>query len=92
MWTDAKAADNIPWGTDCERVEGSQYTRPCGKSLPRGGSKKNNGNRRYVIDETVGSVDVLCSFDSLGNYPDTHEIRVIDGKLKYVHTITVNGK
>ncbi|KAH7128468.1 hypothetical protein B0J11DRAFT_272116 [Dendryphion nanum] len=92
MWTDAKAADSIPWGTDCERVEGSQYTRPCGKSLPRGGSTKNNGNRRYVIDETIGSVDVLCSFDSLGNYPDTHEIRVIDGKVKYVHTITVNGK
>ena len=46
MWTDAKAADSIPWGTDCERVEGSQYTRPCGKSLPRGGSTKPNGMRR----------------------------------------------
>jgi hypothetical protein len=30
MWTDAKAADSIPWGTDCERVEGSALTRPCG--------------------------------------------------------------
>jgi hypothetical protein len=108
MWTDAKAADNIPWGTECERVEGSQYTNPCGKSLPRGGSKKANGMRRYVfpsryavrflekstnwcryvIDETVGSVDVLCQFDSLGTMPDSHEIRVIDGKVKYVHTIT----
>ncbi|KAG7289127.1 hypothetical protein NEMBOFW57_005490 [Staphylotrichum longicolle] len=28
MWTDKTAADSIPWGTDCERVEGSQYTRP----------------------------------------------------------------
>ncbi|KAF2008947.1 hypothetical protein BU24DRAFT_468357 [Aaosphaeria arxii CBS 175.79] len=92
MWTDAKAADSIPWGTDCERVEGSQFTRPCGKSLPRGGSTKSNGNRRYVIDDVSGSVDVLCSFDSLGNYPDSHEIRIIDGKVKYVHTITVNGK
>ncbi|KAF2683683.1 hypothetical protein K458DRAFT_478081 [Lentithecium fluviatile CBS 122367] len=88
MWTDAKAADSIPWGTECERVEGSQYTNPCGKSLPRGGSKKANGMRRYVIDETVGSVDVLCQFDSLGTMPDSHEIRVIDGKVKYVHTIT----
>jgi hypothetical protein len=25
MWTDAKAADSIPWGTECERVEGSMY-------------------------------------------------------------------
>lgn len=89
MWTDAKAADSIPWGTDCERVEGSQYTRPCGGQLPRGGSVKRNGNRRYVIDEVMGSVDVLCSFDSLGNMPDSHEIRVEGGKVKYVHTITV---
>lgn len=89
MWTDAKAADSIPWGTVCERVEGSQFTRPCGVSLPRGGSAKNNGNRRYVIDETVGSVDVLCSFDALGSLPDSHEIRVEAGKVKYVHTVTV---
>ncbi|KAB5540337.1 hypothetical protein GE09DRAFT_1037575 [Coniochaeta sp. 2T2.1] len=89
MWTDPKAADSIAWGTVCERVEGSSYTSPCGKSLPRGGSKTNNGNRRYVVDETVGSVDVLCSFDSLGSLPDSHEIRVEGGKVKYVHTITV---
>ncbi|KAK4169631.1 hypothetical protein QBC43DRAFT_351683 [Cladorrhinum sp. PSN259] len=91
MWTDANAAGTIPWGTDCERVEGSQYTRPCGANVPKGGSKTNNGNRRYVIDEVVGSVDVLCSFDALGNpkYPDSHEIRVEAGKVKYVHTVTV---
>ncbi|CAI6336546.1 unnamed protein product [Periconia digitata] len=89
MWTDPKAADSIPWGTQCERVEGSQYTNPCGKALPHGGSAKPNGNRRYVIDEESGSVDVLCEFSSLGAWPDSHEIRVIDGKVKYVHTITV---
>jgi len=32
---------------------------------------------------------VLCAFNSLGNYPDSHEIRIVDGKVKYVHTITV---
>ena len=46
MWTDKGAADRIPWGTSCERVEGSQYTNPCGKNLPRGGSAKPNGMRR----------------------------------------------
>ena len=91
MWTDPTAADSIPWGTDCERVEGSMLTRPCGATLPRGGSAKPNGNRRYVIDDTLGSVDVLCSFDSLGNMPDSHEVRVEAGKVKYVHTITVMG-
>jgi hypothetical protein len=25
MWTDKNAADSIPWGTECERVEGSEY-------------------------------------------------------------------
>jgi hypothetical protein len=107
MWTDKNAADSIPWGTQCERVEGScklqiragprstiltgciVYTNPCGASLPRGGSAKKNGLRRYVIDEVMGSVDVLCQFDSLGAWPDSHEIRVLDGKVKYVHTVTV---
>lgn len=27
MWTDKTAADKIPWGTDCERVEGSRKFR-----------------------------------------------------------------
>ena len=89
MWTDANAAGSMKWGADCERVEGSQFTKPCGQALPRGGSKKRNGDRRYVIDETLGSVDVLCNFDSLGNYADSHEIRVENGAVKYVHTVTV---
>jgi hypothetical protein len=72
-----------------ERVEGSSFTKPCGNQLPRGGSTKSNGNRRYVIDETIGSVDVLCSFDSLGDMPDSHEIRVENNAVKYVHTVTV---
>jgi hypothetical protein len=88
MWTDAKAADSIPWGSVCERVEGSKYST-CAGSLPRGGSVKKNGNRRYVIDEEMGSVDVLCEFSSLGSWPDSHEIRVQEGKVKYVHTVTV---
>jgi hypothetical protein len=37
----------------------------------------------------VGSVDILCSFDSIGNYPDSHEFRLEGGKIKYVHTVTV---
>jgi hypothetical protein len=45
-------------------------------------------NRRYVIDETIGSVDVFIDFASI---PDSHEFRVEKGKLRYVHTITVMG-
>ncbi|CAE7031477.1 hypothetical protein CFE70_004435 [Pyrenophora teres f. teres 0-1] len=89
MWTDSAAAGKISWGMQCERVEGSRLTKPCGVDLPRGGSKKINGMRRYVIDEPVGSVQVSCQFDGLGAWPDSHEIRVEDGKVKYVHTVTV---
>lgn len=89
MWTNATAADAIAWGAQCERVEGSMLTTPCGADLPRGGSAKRNGDRRYVVDTTVGSVDVLDSFDSLGDMPDSHEIRAVDGKVRYVITVTV---
>ncbi|PKS05945.1 hypothetical protein jhhlp_007778 [Lomentospora prolificans] len=89
MWTDAQAADKIKWGAECERVEGSMHVDPCGGTLPRGGSTKENGMRRYVIDEVLGSVDVLCQFDSLGPWPDSHEIRVVDGAVRYVYTVTV---
>jgi len=88
MWTDKNAADSMQWGADCERVEGSSFTKPCGKSLPHGGSAKNNDMRRYVIDEQIGSVDVLCRFSSLGNYADSHEIRVVDGKVKVSVSVT----
>lgn len=89
MWTDATAADKISWGAGCERVEGSMLTTPCGADLPHGGSARRNGDRRYVIDTAVGSVDVLDSFDSLGDMPDSHELRVVDGKVRYVLTIDV---
>ena len=89
MWTNATAADTISWGTQCERVEGSMHTSPCETNLPHGGSKKANGMRRYVIDETVGSVQISCQFDSLGAWPDSHEIRVKGGMVRYVHTVTV---
>ncbi|KAK1829213.1 hypothetical protein QBC39DRAFT_414907 [Podospora conica] len=93
MWTDAKAYATIEWWGDCERVEGSQFTKPCGVGLPKGGSAKVNGMRRYVIDETVGSVDILCSFDSISSIgPDSHETRVEGGKIKYVHTVTAMNR
>lgn len=42
--------------------------------------------RWYVIDETIGAVDVMMSFADL---PDSHDFRVEGGKLRYVHTMTV---
>ena len=53
----------------------------------------NARNRRFVVDETIGSVVAFCTFGA-GNAGggsgarDTHLYRVENGKLRYVHTLT----
>ncbi len=66
------------FGTPCERVEGSRYVTPCTNGVPTSGGMKANSMRRYVIDEVIGSAEVLCSFTSVGDIPDSHEIRIED--------------
>ncbi|KAL2066051.1 hypothetical protein VTL71DRAFT_2122 [Oculimacula yallundae] len=85
----------VPWGTPCNRLEGGMYT---GKGMPSDScnvgvpSGLDLTNRRYVIDETVGSVDVFLNFGGKTGLPDSHEFRVEKGKLRFVHTITVQKK
>jgi hypothetical protein len=77
----------VPWGTPCTRLEGGLYTAPgddCSSGVPDGIKLV---NRRYVIDEVMGTVDVFLTFGESG-LPDSHEFRVEGGKLRYVHTIT----
>ena len=88
--------DLVPWGYPCNRTEGGAHTGngspkdSCDVGLPSG---VNISNRRYVVDETLGSVVVFCTFGA-GNpeggsgAPDTHLFRVENGKLRYVHTLT----
>ncbi|KAI4599979.1 hypothetical protein KJ359_001080 [Pestalotiopsis sp. 9143b] len=80
----------VPWGQPCARLEGGSYTGKgaatdrCDVGIPSG---VKNTNRRYVIDEAKGSVDMFMTFaDSL---PDSHEFRIEGGKIRYVHTLTV---
>jgi hypothetical protein len=75
----------VPWGNPCARLEGGSYIQPsCNAGVPSGIKQT---NRRYVIDEVLGSVDIF--FDFAGADPDSHEFRVENGKLRYVHTMTV---
>ncbi|TFK18618.1 hypothetical protein FA15DRAFT_729277 [Coprinopsis marcescibilis] len=82
---------DVPWGTPCARLEGGAYT---GRGLPT--DSCNVGvpsgvpivNRRYVIDETVGTVDTFVDFNGPGGRPDSHEFRLEKGKLRYIHTMT----
>lgn len=89
MWSNSSAINAVPWGTPCARTEGGAYTSPsCKAGAPTTGSPAQKVTmRRYVIDETVGSCNVLNSF--AGSLPDSHEFRLISGKLRLVHTITV---
>jgi len=88
--------DLVPWGFPCVRVEGGAYTGSgspndsCEVGVPAG---VNIANRRFVVDEVIGSVVVYCTFgagspDGGSGAPDTHLFRVENGKLRYVHTLT----
>lgn len=82
----------VPWGTPCNRLEGGSYigsgspTDSCNVGVPSGVSLK---DRRYVIDEAMGTVDIMMTF---GTLPDSHEFRVENGKLRFVHTMSVQKK
>lgn len=95
MWSNKSAIDAVPWGTPCARLEGSAYTGngsptdSCKPGIPTNNSQAPNINRRYVIDESFGSVDVINIFQHLSNAPDSHEFRMVKGKLRYIHTMTI---
>jgi len=85
----------VPWGYPCVRTEGGMYTGKgtptdsCDVGVPSG---VNIANRRFVVDETIGSVVVYCTFGAgsptMSGAPDTHLFRLENGKLRYVHTLT----
>ena len=88
--------DLVPWGFPCNRTEGGMHTGTgspddsCEVGVPSG---VNIANRRFVVDETTGSVVVFCTFgagspDGGSGAPDTHLFRLENGKLRYVHTLT----
>ena len=88
--------DLVPWGYPCNRTEGGAHTGTgsptdsCDVGVPSG---VNIANRRFVVDEEIGAVQVFCTFGA-GNAnggsgaPDSHLFRVENGKLHYVHTLT----
>ncbi len=88
--------DLVPWGYPCNRTEGGAHTGngspgdSCDVGVPSG---VNIANRRFVVDPTIGSVVVFCTFGAGtaaggSGAPDTHLFRVENGKLRYVHTLT----
>ncbi|KAI2783934.1 hypothetical protein F4815DRAFT_260450 [Daldinia loculata] len=95
MWSNSTAEAAVPWGQPCDRLEGSVYTGSglptdsCKVGIPSNHNQAPNSHRRYVIDPTYGSISVFCIFEHLSNAPDSHEFRLENGKLRFVHTITL---
>lgn len=91
LFRNGNGSVDVPWGDACRRLEGGLYTAPgdtCSTGVPSG---VDIVDRRYVIDESVGSVDVFNVFGGGGQgggLPDSHEFRVEGGRIRFVHTIT----
>jgi hypothetical protein len=95
VWLDAGIRP--PWGTPCARLEGGVYTNPnnehkdtCQISapIPPGLFMV---NRSFVVDEELGAVNVFCRFvDSTNGMPDSHTFRLVNGKYRWIHTLSVN--
>ena len=87
---------DIPWGTPCARLEGGAYTNrdndpaaSCEVGMPPG--VLYIVNRDYLVDEEMGVVNVFCRFgNSTSGMPDSHTFRYIDGRLRSIHTLSVN--
>jgi len=85
----------VPWGTPCARLEGGIYTTKdfddpkasCNLGVPEDGNVKLT-HRHYVVDPEIGAVVGFVRFGN-ENVPDSHLFRVENGKLRYIHTMTV---
>lgn len=91
----------VPHGTPCARLEGRIYTAtrdPAGQTCTMGAFPQpiQTGSRRYVIDETLGAVNIFHNFSwldaGLGPYhpgtPASQTFRVEGGMNRYIHEVT----
>ncbi len=86
----------VPFGTPCSRLEGGAYTTrnfddpkaTCDIGFPI--DKLPILNRSYVVDVEMGTVNIFCRFGNPPGVPDSHTFRLVNGKLRYVHTLSVS--
>ncbi len=91
----------VPHGTPCSRLEGRVSTaakNPEGQTCTMGAfpQKLKVGNRRYVIDESIGAVSIFHNFPWIDaglpmdpGTPASQTFRVEGGKNRYIHEVTV---
>jgi hypothetical protein len=95
IFQDYSAFNKVPWGTPCVRIEGGMYTNTqnapdpsCTVGVPTGGGVPMT-NRRYLVDLDMGTVVGQIDFGGEKGLPDAHTFRLENGKLRYVHVITL---
>jgi hypothetical protein len=84
-----------PWGTPCARLEGGAYTNPKNEhkdtcQIPAPLGSMYIVNRSYVVDEEMGAVNVFCRFGNSTGMPDSHTFRLVNGRYRWIHTLSVN--
>ncbi|MEJ2111787.1 MAG: hypothetical protein P8Z37_18130 [Acidobacteriota bacterium] len=85
----------MPFGTPCARLEGGIYTTrdfddpnaSCDIGFPV--DRLPMVDRSYVVDEEMGTVNIFLLFGNPPGAPDSHTFRLVNGKLRYVHTLTL---
>jgi hypothetical protein len=95
IFQDYSAFTKLPWGIPCVRIEGGYYTNAdshsnpsCTEGVPKGGGVPMI-NRRYIVDVDLGSVTGQIDFGGENGLPDAHTFRLENGKLRFVHVITL---
>jgi hypothetical protein len=84
-----------PWGTPCARLEGGAYTNAKNEDkdtcqIPAPLGELFIVNRTYVVDEEMGTVNVFCRFGGGDGMPDSHTFRLVKGRYRWIHTLSVN--
>jgi hypothetical protein len=95
IFQDYSAFSKVPWGIPCVRIEGGRYMNPnndpnptCTYGVPKGGGVQMT-NRRYIVDVDMGTVVGQVDFGGPKGLWDEHTFRLENGKLRYVHVITL---
>jgi hypothetical protein len=86
----------VPFGIPCARLEGGAYTTrnfddpkaTCDIGFPV--DKLPILDRSYVVDVEMGTVNIFCRFGNPPGVPDSHTFRLVNGKIRYVHTLSVS--
>ncbi len=84
-----------PWGTPCARLEGGAYTNAKNENrdtcqIPGPLGEIFMVNRNYVVDEELGAVNIYCRFGDKDGMPDAHTFRLVNGRYRWIHTLSVN--